>query len=69
MQQHVSSTSMSAINDEVQEIKDVTKVTANIETVNVVKCAINNVELKKLFDMKSVSTTYNNLLGNEIKLA
>lgn len=51
IQRKVSSTSTNAINNDVQEIKDVTKVIADIEIVNIVKCAINNIELKKNADM------------------
>ena len=56
-----SKTSVSEI--EIQEIDDVNKVVADIEIVNIVKCAINNSETKVFLDMNSVNTTYNNLLG------
>ena len=43
---------------------DVNIVVADIEIINIVKCAINNSETKAFLDMNSVNTTYNNLLGN-----
>ena len=61
IQRKASKTSVSDI--EIQEIDDVNKVVADIEILNIVKCAINNSERKVFLDMNSVNTTYNNLLG------
>ena len=50
-----SKTSVSEI--EIKEIDDVNKVVADIEIVNIVKCAINNSETKAFLDMNSVKST------------